>query len=249
MSDAVSARGMLGGYAPLDGTVEFYGRINAVLQPHFIVADLGAGRGAWVDDDSAAYRRALRTLKGKVAEVIGLDVDPAVLANPSTDRNLLIENGRLPLEDASIDVVIADYVLEHVDDPVALERELFRVVKPGGLFCARTPHAANYASLASRLLGSHLQRRVVQRLQPSRQVRDIFATRYRCNTLTEIGRVWPAERWRDYSYVYAAEPSYHAGSRILYRVWSLVHRLAPRPLVGNIFLFKVKQTRPTRSAR
>src|SRR4051812_39367218 len=116
---------MLGDYSPLDGTVEFYGRINAFLKPDFVVVDLGAGRGGWYLDDRCLYRRSLRTLKGKVATLIGLDIDRAVLSNPSTDENRIIDGDRLPLADASADVVIADYVLEHLADPIAFEREVF----------------------------------------------------------------------------------------------------------------------------
>ena len=38
---------LLGGYHELDGTIEFYGRINAILKKSDSVLDLGAGRGSW----------------------------------------------------------------------------------------------------------------------------------------------------------------------------------------------------------
>jgi hypothetical protein len=42
---------MLAKYHPLDGTIEFYGRVNAVMKTTDIVLDLGAGRGSWYYDD------------------------------------------------------------------------------------------------------------------------------------------------------------------------------------------------------
>jgi hypothetical protein len=100
-----SSAGMLGGYSPLDGTVEFYGRITAFLKPEFVVVDLGAGRGAGYYDDNSSHRRSLRLMKGNVSRVIGLDVDDAVLSNRSTDANFVIDGPRLPLSDSSVDAV------------------------------------------------------------------------------------------------------------------------------------------------
>ena len=237
----LSSVGMLGGYSPLDGTVEFYGRINAFLKPDFVVADLGAGRGAWYYDDNSSYHRSLRLMKGRVSKVIGLDVDKAVLSNPSTDANFVIESDRLPLSDNSVDVVIADFVLEHLWDPAAVEKEVFRILRPGGLFCARTPHSLHYVSIGARLVRNARHARVLKMVQPSRKEIDVFETKYRCNTLRQINRIWRPHRWLNYSYLYTAEPSYYFGSRSVYRALRVLHKILPLPLVGNIFVFEVKR--------
>lgn len=242
MTTAYSSAGMLGEFSPLDGSVEFYGRVNAFLQPHFVVIDLGAGRGGWfADGEISAFQRSLRLLKGKVAKVIGVDVDEAVLSNPSTDVNALIENGRIPAPDASADVVIADFVLEHLGDPTAIEREVHRVLKPGGVFCARTPHSFNYVSVGARIFRRRSSARLLRASQPSRRESDVFETRYRCNTMQRLRAVWHPSRWRSHSYLYTAEPSYDFGSRLAYRLLRVCHNLLPAPLVGNIFVFEVKR--------
>jgi len=51
----------------------------------------------------------------------------------------------IPLPDASYDVVIAHHVLEHIDDGRRAMRELFRVLRPGGIAVLSVPINASRA--------------------------------------------------------------------------------------------------------
>lgn len=234
---------MLGGYSPLDGTVEFYGRINAVLRRDSVVLDLGAGRGAWFYEDQCGHHRELRAIRGKVAEYIGADLDQAVLQNPTTDRNVVITSGLIPLGDTSVDLIIADYVLEHIENVTQFRNELVRVLKPGGMFCARTPHALNYVCVAARMIRNVRHEHWLKWSQPYRKPEDVFTTVYRWNTLSSISREFRG--WENYSYIYSAEPQYHFGSRFAFLFFSVLHRFAPKAFVGNIFVFVRKPSAPT----
>ncbi|HEY2710068.1 MAG TPA: class I SAM-dependent methyltransferase [Caulobacteraceae bacterium] len=227
---------MLGGFSSQDGTVEFYGRVNALLSPEKCVVDLGAGRGAWHFEDFTAYHRHLRDIRSKVATYIGADVDPQVLENPTTSQNVLIEGGVVPLPAATVDLIIADFVLEHVADPQAFRTEVDRLLKPGGFFCARTPHALNYVSLGARLLSDHLG--WLQKLQPTRRKSDIFPTHYRLNTRRKVRSAF--DGWADFSYLYAGEPMYFMGNETVFGVMSFLHRFAPAPAISTIFVFLQK---------
>jgi SAM-dependent methyltransferase len=229
---------MLGGYAPFDGTVEFYTRVNVLLHPSFKVLDLGAGRGAWHSDETSDYRRSLRRIQGKVAEYIAADVNEAVLENRTADRKLLMKDGAIPLADDYVDLIICDFVLEHVIDVKTFKREVQRVLKPGGFFCARTPHRMNYVSLLARLVKNKRHNRWLRHVQPGRKAEDIFPTAYRCNTVNEISRVFSG--WQNFSYLYTAEPRYYFGRKIIFQAMSFLHRIAPSQMTGCLFIFLVK---------
>ena len=224
----------IGGFLSNDGTIEFCNRINALLKPGFTVLDLGAGRGSW-HEDTCEYRKELRRIKGKVKEYICADIDEAVLGNPTSDKNLLIRNNHVPLDDHSVDLIFCDYVLEHVVDVAGFKREIARLLKPGGYFCARTPHAMHYVSVFARLIKNPMHVRVLRFLQPRREAQDVFPTAYKLNSLRRVRNEFPD--WLDYSYIHSSEPQYFFGSRALYRLFQAVHAVLPKSATGNLFIF------------
>ena len=119
-----------GGYSSVDGTIEFYGRVNALVKPGMRGLDYGAGRAEWYEDDGDSYRSQMRDLRSKVKSVVACDVDAAVLGNRSVDENVVIEPGcPLPFEDREFDLIVSDWVFEHLDDPHFVAAELDRVLQ------------------------------------------------------------------------------------------------------------------------
>jgi SAM-dependent methyltransferase len=228
----------LGGYCAHDGTVEFYCRVKLLVKPDSVVVDLGAGRGAWFEDDESEFRRRTRLLKGNVARVIGLDVDRAVLDNRAVDAAHVIDpGGHWPVSDASIDLVVSDYVIEHVADIRRFSEQIHRILKPGGWFCARTPTKYNYVAIGARLISNLNHARLLKLAQPGRKSEDVFPTEYRLNTRTDIARAFGVDRFEDFSYTYCCEPQYSFGRLWIYRCFLAAHRLLPPALVGNLFVF------------
>jgi DNA gyrase subunit B len=73
---------------------------------------------------------------GRVAEVVGVDVTPAMYAQaaPHLDRFVEAPGEALPFPDASFDLAVCRQGLQFMDDARALA-ELLRVLKPGGQLC------------------------------------------------------------------------------------------------------------------
>ena len=228
----------LGGFSQNDGTLDFYFRVNTILEKNMTVLDIGAGRAAWLEKENINLKKELRLLKGKVKKVIAADVDPIVLENKTADECIVLEGDQLPFEDESIDVVIADYVLEHIEEPNLFSNEVDRILKRGGYFCARTPHKYHYVSIAAAATKNSAHSGLLKRIQPHRKEIDVFPTHYKLNTMRDVLRYFPT--FHDFSFIYRGDPSYFFGNKYFYKILNFTHRFMPSFLCGNLFIFLKK---------
>lgn len=231
-----------GGYARDDAGVAFFQRVNALVEPEWTVIDLGAGRGEQLQGCQNKRKRLLR-LQGKADRVVGLDVDDAIMHHPFLDERHVITIGESwPLADASADMIVSDWVLEHVGDPAGLVAEAHRVLKPGGWFCAHTPNKWSYVGLFAQLIPNSLHDTVLKRMWPDRKEQDIFPTVYRMNTLADLRRHFDGGSWDHFSYHYNSMPKYHGNSSILFNLIGLFTKLAPRKISTDLMVFIRKKS-------
>lgn len=120
------------------------GYLATSIEPGMSVLDIGCGPGTITVDF------AQRVAPG---HVVGIDSSADVVARAATDAaeldlaNVEFRVGnayRLEFGDDTFDIVHAHQTLQHVADPVAVLREMQRVVRPGGLIAARD---ADYAAM------------------------------------------------------------------------------------------------------
>ena len=110
---------------------------TANLRPGEVVVDLGSGGG--LDVFLAAQK------VGPEGKAIGIDMTPEMIAlskkNAATSAVTNVEFhlgtiDRIPLADASADVVISNCVINLASDKNAVFREIARILKPGGRLAA-----------------------------------------------------------------------------------------------------------------
>ena len=230
-----------GGFTDIDGTLLFYSRVNALLEESSVVIDYGCGRGSH-SADPVDYRRELKVLKGKAKTVIGLDIDPCAAANPFIDSFRLVAPGEpWPIEDSSIDLVLSDFVLEHIEEPQDFFAEARRVLRRAGHLCLRTSNAWGYVAMLARHMPRRAHSSLLRYAQPGRAGRDVFPAVYRCNSILKLRAALRRNGFDGVVYGCEAEPRYLAFSKFAYGLGALHQKLAPGFLRLSLFAFAARQ--------
>lgn len=226
-----------GGYTRVDGTVAFFGRVQTLARSEMTVLDVGCGRGNAAERFQSSPWERCRLLKGVCKKVIGIDVSPAGYENPMIDEFRPIEGDRWPVESSSIDLLVSDAVLEHIQKPDAYFAECSRVLKPGGYLCLRTSNRWSYVSMIASVVPNHMHAKVIGLVQPGRQALDVFPTYYRANTVNAVRRLLRDHQFSGCVYRHIAEPSYLGFSRLAYALGVYVHRWLPSLFWPVLFVF------------
>jgi SAM-dependent methyltransferase len=106
-------------------------RVLPLFPQHAKILEIGAGTG-----------EQARLLTQAGFDVMAIDLQQGDYTPHRVFAVMDYSGTRLPLEDASVDVVFSSNVLEHVPDLDVLHSEFRRVLKPGGMCVHLMPSAA-----------------------------------------------------------------------------------------------------------
>lgn len=229
-----------GNFSDVSGTMRFYVRVRALLEPEFTVLDVGCGRGSYAAKLSP-FERSLRVFKGQAKHVIGIDVDPVGETNPCIDEFRLINGPRWPVENGTINLVVSDWTMEHVEAPQAFLEECHRVLTPGGYLCMRTSNRLGYIAVISSLIPNRSHIKVLGKAQPERNSKDVFPTVYRCNTIGKLRRALSNLNFQHCVFGHEAEPAYLNFSGLAYALGVAYQKMVPKALGSTLYVFARKK--------
>ena len=228
----------------LDPLVERY------LPEGGVAVDLGCGSGTMV-----------KQLSARAATAIGVDVDRASFGK-HPDLTIVDDDARdldsrpgallahrslydVPVADGSVDFVTSRWVFEHIADPAAALREVFRILKPHGVVVLIVPNRLHPGIFLSSLLPLRLKQFL---LRSSSDVAEelVMPTYYRINNERELDRRFGAAGFERLDLHYVGDPSYWLFSRALFRAATLVGRATERLPLRRFRMHLVGVYRKTR---
>ena len=142
--------------------LEYYRGIpmHADAEVHEVVAQLVRSfvpNGARVLDVGAGSGALSQRLHDGGFDVTAVDVDASAWRAPNVELIVLdVERGIAGSLDGSFDAVCCVELIEHVENPWQLLRELFAVTRPGGTLVLSTPNVQSFVSRIMFLRSGHL---------------------------------------------------------------------------------------------
>lgn len=169
-----------------DGTTEYHDVLRKHIQVSHRILELGSGPS----------NRTTYLLKELGQSVTGLDIDQRVLDNDYLDEKFVYDGKEFPpsVRNTKFDIITCDYVMEHVEFPKIMMREINNCLGLSGLFIFRTPNKYHYVSIVS-AFSPHWFHLLVANFARGNSEVDVqpYPTFYRFNSYSGIKRVTDEE--------------------------------------------------------
>jgi len=194
-----------------DGTRDFFEVCRQYCSGRIL--EIGAGPSNQTSD-------YLRTL----GELHGVDIDSEVKENAAL-RTASIIIDVLPFSDGSFDSCASNYVCEHITDPRQHLQEIWRVLKPSGVYVFRTPNKFHYTALVASVTPHSFHLKVANRLR-STDGHDPYPTHYLFNSRRKIQKLADLTGFEvEYLRIVEKEPSYGMSSKLLFLLFTMYERV------------------------
>ncbi|MDP3941956.1 MAG: class I SAM-dependent methyltransferase [bacterium] len=178
------------------------------------ILDVGCGHG-----------ELLKPVYDKTLHTYGVDPDKEAL-----DKNTLIKNTvvgtveDLPFEGNFFDLVVSEWVLEHLPDPEKAFREIYRVLKPGGRVIFLTPNVWNYNVWIIRAIPNRFHDFFTKKLY-ERQEGDTYPVQYKINSVKRIAKTLEPIGFKKSQMILNGDPSYISFNRPLFALACLLEKV------------------------
>ena len=156
--------------------------LKRYVTPSVEWVEIGCGHSILPSWRANEERQLVKTCKA----IFGIDYDlPSLKAHPNIAKKLRGDVTKLPFRNDAFDLVTANMVVEHLDNPDEQFREIGRILKSKGVFLFHTPNAFGYGVILSKVVPEWLKGKLIYLLE-GRQEHDVFPTHYKANTEAQV---------------------------------------------------------------
>jgi len=155
-----------------------------------ILLDEALHAGAVALDAGCGRTTRLRDYRDRITRLVGVDTDEAAgRENPFLDEFVPANlDESLPFDEDSFDLVYANFVVEHLQDPERGFAEWRRVLRSGGRLVLLTSNRASPLMAAADRLPQRV-RLVIKRRGAGAAEQDVYPTQYLANTPQRLAAI------------------------------------------------------------
>jgi ubiquinone/menaquinone biosynthesis C-methylase UbiE len=205
---------------------QYQNAVAAVTNSSSRLLDIGCGRMSLAE-------QAVQTAN----YTVGIDLMHAdLLENSTLHAKAMANAATLPFPDATFDVLISQWVVEHFNEPTTAFREMNRVLRPGGHLVFLTTNANNYIPLFSRLVPDSAQKFLIHRLL-RRPTHESFPTFFRANSRRALKRLTAESGFSIDNITYIGNPFYMAFNVPLFRLGLLFEKITDTKSLNSLKLY------------
>lgn len=179
------------------------------------VLDAGCGHGNYLIDE---YRT-------QIDWAVGVDLKPEFTRrNICLDEIISADLANLPLDDNFFDICTCLWVLEHLQEPAVVLKEIYRVLKPGGWFLFVTPNTKSLLIILRRLFRGSLGNLILENLY-GRSEQEVFPTLYRANEVKTLQYLLQESGFTKIALKPNYDPSYTSFGELTFRLSNFMDKL------------------------
>lgn len=186
------------------------------LRPDLKILDLGCGQGNFVIDK----------YKKKIRNVVGVDISKKDTRKNKSVDNIVIADvqKKLPFAEGEFDLVLSLWTLEHLAKPEAALKEVYRVLKKGGIFLFVTPHSLSYLLLIKKIIGESVNKLILKLFYGRKE--GVFKTYYRANTPADLKKLLAGAGFKKGKLFLNGDPSYLGFNDLFFKLGVLIDKLS-----------------------
>jgi len=205
----------------------YRGYLKKYLKSNMVVLDAGCGDYGIIPE----FRKIPKL-------IIGLDEDKDLLEkNKIVHKKIVANLEKIPMDDDSVDLVTSEFVLEHVEKPDIILKEIFRVLKPNGKFIFITPNVLNPVMVLSKILPHFIHELLRSKLLKKQE--ETHRTNYRANTYRKLKYLGKKAGFQNLDIVRAGNPEYLAFCKPLVLPSILIERFIDNKLFSILKMYLI----------
>ncbi len=192
-----------------------------------LVLDAGAGKGL--------HSQLCKHLSKNGSTIVGLDILTSELKNNEiVSAKVIGDLNSLPFKNAVFDLVTLEWVIEHLEKPIEVLREIRRVLKTNYFLFISTPNILNpLVFLGSRLLPFNLSQKLHRLIEIKEK--DIFLPKFKCNSPMILNKMLEATKFEK-TITTAQNPHYLKFNKMLFTFYILLERLCAKLSIYDMYI-------------